>query len=452
MHYLQILVVDDEPALRQILSRLLTKAGHSVFVAENGEQALQRLSKGDVDVALCDIRMPDITGLEVVSKAKAQGIETLFLMMTAFASVNTAVEAMRAGAYDYMVKPVRNDDLLNRLANLGDIIALRSENEVLRELVLTNNAVFKPISASMQRIDALVDKVAVTDSTVLVTGESGTGKGYLTKDIHQRSQRADNPFIPVNCGAIPENLMESEFFGHTKGAFTGALKAKRGLFVEADQGTIFLDEIGELPLLMQVKLLHVIEDGSVRAVGSEQARTVDVRIIAATNRNLREMVDAGTFREDLYFRLNVFNIELPALRDRREDIPGLVEFFLAKHVSKMPASQPTQIGKDAMELLCSYNYGGNIRELENVIARAVILAERGLIGPESLPEALQQIDSESLDKGHQLKDQVRRFERDVIQQTITESGGDRKLAAKRLGLGLSSLYRKLEEASEIESL
>lgn len=451
MRYLQILIIDDEPALRQILSRLLIKTGHAVFTAENGNQGLKRLAKGDIDVALCDIRMPDITGLEVVSRAKNQGIETQFLMMTAFASVNTAVEAMRLGAYDYMVKPVRNEDLLNRLANLADTIALRSENKVLREMVLKDDNLCETVSTSMQRIEALVDKVAVTDSTVLVTGESGTGKGYLTKMLHQRSRRAGKSFIPVNCGAIPENLVESELFGHTKGAFTGALKAKRGLFVEADQGTIFLDEIGELPLSMQVKLLHVIEDSCVRAVGSEQARKVSVRIIAATNRDLKTMVEEGTFREDLYFRLNVFSIEMPPLRERPEDIPLLTSFFVGRQSSKMQLPGPVKVGSDAMALITGYKFPGNIRELDNIITRALILAEDGLIRPEDLPEELQEI-KPSVVSGYFLKEQVRLFESDTIRRAITDANGDRKLAASRLGLGLSSLYRKLDEGCSSENI
>jgi len=451
MRYLQILIIDDEPALRQILSRLLIKTGHTVFTAENGNQALKRLAKGDIDVALCDIRMPDITGLEVVAKAKEQGIDTQFLMMTAFASVTTAVEAMQLGAYDYMVKPVRNEDLLNRLANLADTIALRSENKVLREMVLKDKSICETVSPAMQRIEALVDKVAVTDSTVLVTGESGTGKGYLTKMLHQRSRRAGKSFIPVNCGAIPENLLESELFGHTKGAFTGAVKAKRGLFVEADQGTIFLDEIGELPLSMQVKLLHVIEDNSVRAIGSEQARKVSVRIIAATNRDLKAMVDEGTFREDLYFRLNVFSIEMPPLRKRQEDIPLLAEFFVSHQTSKMMLSRPLRIGIEAMALLTRYSFPGNIRELDNIVTRALILAENGVIRPEDLPEELQE-SIPSIAADNFLKEQVKQFESETIRRAIDDAGGDRKLAASRLGLGLSSLYRKLEDGSTLETL
>jgi two-component system response regulator AtoC len=286
MRSLQLLIIDDEPAIRQILSNAASNAGHSVSVASNGKEALERLGKGDIDVAVCDIRMPDITGIEVVEKAREQGIDTIFLMMTAYASVNTAIEAMRAGAYDYTIKPLRNEDFLNRIERLADVIHLKSENKVLRELVENQESeTCDAISPAMRAVDRLVLKVAPTDSTVLITGPSGSGKGVVAKLIHQNSLRASRAFVPVNCGAIPENLLESEFFGHTKGAFTGASKAKRGLFVEADQGTIFLDEIGELPLNLQVKLLHVIEDQQVRALGSEQSRKIDVRIITATNQD-----------------------------------------------------------------------------------------------------------------------------------------------------------------------
>ena len=319
MRALQLLIIDDEPAIRQILSNAASNAGHSVSVASNGREALERLGKGDIDVAVCDIRMPDITGIEVVEKAREQGIDTIFLMMTAYASVNTAIEAMRAGAYDYTIKPLRNEDFLNRIERLADVIHLKSENKVLRELVENQDSdTCAAVSPAMRAVDRLVRKVARTDSTVLITGPSGSGKGVIAKMIHHNSLRASRAFVPINCGAIPENLLESEFFGHTKGAFTGASKAKRGLFVEADQGTIFLDEIGELPLNLQVKLLHVIEDQHVRALGSEQSRKIDVRIIAATNQDLSEMVKRGAFREDLYFRLNVFHVPIPPLEQRRK--------------------------------------------------------------------------------------------------------------------------------------
>tara|TARA_R110002167_G_scaffold12233_2_gene52311 strand:- start:7941 stop:9284 length:1344 start_codon:yes stop_codon:yes gene_type:complete len=446
MRYLNVLVVDDEPALRQILGNVIAKAGHKVQLAENGAQALEILARESIDVALCDIRMPDMTGIDVVSRARESGIETAFLVMTAFASVNTAIEAMRCGAYDYMIKPLRNEDLLNRLAQLADMIGLRSENQTLRRLVMGfDGQQFLMQSPAMQKIERLIGKVAVTDSTVLITGESGTGKGVTARSIHQNSNRAEAAFIPVNCGAIPENLIESELFGHLKGSFTGASKTKKGLFLEADRGTIFLDEIGELPLNLQVKLLHVLEAKSVRPVGSEKTVDIDVRIIAATNRNLAEMVEAGRFREDLYFRLNIFNIELPSLSQRKEDIDGLLDFFVARESKKMGLGSNFRIDPEARQLMRSYEYPGNIRELENVIARALILAEDGMIQSTDLPQSLLTAPLGLVSAGTTLREQVRQFEMAVIKQMVEDNDGDRRAAAEQLGLGLSSLYRKLEE-------
>ena len=454
MRSLQLLIIDDEPEIRQILSNAASNAGHSVSVASNGKEALERLGKGDIDVAVCDIRMPDITGIEVVEKAREQGIDTIFLMMTAYASVNTAIEAMRAGAYDYTIKPLRNEDFLNRIERLADVIHLKSENKVLRELVENQESeTCDAISPAMRAVDRLVLKVAPTDSTVLITGPSGSGKGVVAKLIHQNSLRASRAFVPVNCGAIPENLLESEFFGHTKGAFTGASKAKRGLFVEADQGTIFLDEIGELPLNLQVKLLHVIEDQQVRALGSEQSRKIDVRIITATNQDLSEMVKQGNFREDLYFRLNVFHVPIPSLEQRREDLPLLIKHFIRKESAKMGLSDSIEIQPEAMQCLLAYDWPGNVRELQNVIARSLILAENDCIEVADLPQNIGilhfgAIAHESDGKGT-LKHQLRNLEQAIIKSAIEEANGDRKIAAHRLGIGVSSLYRKLD--ANIES-
>jgi len=449
MRSLQILIIDDEPAIRQILSNTASNAGHSVAVAANGEEALKRLAQGDIDVAVCDIRMPDITGIEVVEKANSQQIDTIFLLMTAFASVDTAVEALRAGAYDYMIKPLRNEDFLNRLERLADVIHLKSENRVLRKLVKNQNSdTCTMVSPAMLQVDRLILKVAPTDSTVLITGPSGSGKGVIAQTIHQNSQRNNRPIIPVNCGAIPENLLESEFFGHTKGAFTGASKAKRGLFVEADQGTIFLDEIGELPLNLQVKLLHVIEDQTVRALGSEQARKIDVRIIAATNKDLEQMVKEGSFREDLFFRLNVFHIPLPPLEQRKEDLPGLIKYFIKKESIKMGLLDPIELQPEAMQSLLAYNWPGNVRELCNVVARSMILSENGSIEVSDLPQNIGLTQYALRDKNdnnyHTLKQQLNNYQLAIIKTAIDEADGDRKLAANRLGIGVSSLYRKID--------
>ncbi len=449
MPALQLLVVDDEPAIRQILAKVAADAGHSVTIAASGEEALERLGKGDIDVALCDIRMPDLSGIEVVEHARRHGIETIFLMMTAYASVNTAIEAMRAGAYDYMIKPLRNEDFLNRLEQLADVIHLKSENKVLRERVKNQSSeTWAMSSPAMQTVERLVLKVAPTDSTVLITGPSGAGKGVIAETIHQNSLRSDRAFIPVNCGAIPENLLESEFFGHTKGAFTGASKAKRGLFVEADQGTIFLDEIAELPLNLQVKLLHVIEDQNVRAVGSEQPRKINVRIIAATNKDLPEMVEAGSFREDLYFRLNVFQIPLPPLNQRKEDLPELIRHFVTKESRKMGLGENARMSPAAMQSLLDYAWPGNVRELQNVVARSLILSENGRIELADLPSNIRTAELAASDAGEtdgcSLKQQIRNYEQAIIRAAIADADGDRKVAAERLGIGVSSLYRKLE--------
>ena len=453
MTSLQVLVVDDEPAIRQVVSAQLRKAGHAVEQAGDAETAMERLSRGDLDIVLSDIKLPNMSGIELLRQARAANIDTAFIMMTAFASVDTAIEAIKAGAADYMIKPLNNDELLHRLNKVGDLRGLRAENRVLRRLVLgANQEVFGFNSPAMREMEHMAAKVARTNSTVLITGESGTGKGVVARLIHQQSQRADQNFIPVNCGAIPENLVESEFFGHTKGAFTGADKIRKGLFLEADGGTIFLDEIGELPLSLQVKLLHVIEQKAVRSVGSEQVRPVDVRIIAATNRDLGEMVAQGKFREDLYFRLSVFHIHVPPLRERRQDLPALVQFMLQRNTRRMGSGgHEARLAPGVEDLLINYDWPGNVRELENVLDRALILADEGYVALADLPASITRVASAAtnaelnLRLSGSLREQVRKFEAALILRTIEETGGDRRAAAQKLDIGLSSLYRKLEE-------
>jgi two-component system response regulator AtoC len=452
MAALNILIIDDEPAIRQVLSAFITKAGYTVEQAANGALALERLLKGDIDVALCDISMPIMNGIDVIRQARASGIDTSFIVMTAFASVDTAIEAMKAGALDYMIKPPRNEEVLHRLAQIGDLRGLRDENKMLRSLVLgAADQHYRFISPSMRGIERMVGKVASTNSTVLITGESGTGKGICARQLHQQSLRAGGPFVPVNCSAIPENLLESEFFGHTKGAFSGADKARKGLFLQADKGTLFLDEIGELPLALQTKLLHVIEDKEVRPVGSEQARRVDVRIVAATNRNLNEMVAEGKFREDLYFRISVFHLHIPPLRERRDDIPGLLKFVLNRSAQRFEIKSNVTVDPEVEEIFMSYPWPGNVREFENVLDRAMILAEDGRITVADLPPGITKIGGGSQNFGTSspatgsLRDQLRKLEAEIITRSIEEADGDRRIAAQKLGIGLSSLYRKLEE-------
>lgn len=452
MPSLQILVVDDEPAIRQVLAAFLTKAGYMVQQAANGAAALEILSRGDVDVAFCDINMPDINGIELLRAGRASGIDTAFIMITAYASVDTAIEAMKAGAADYMIKPLHNEEVLQRLGKVADMRVLRAENRVLRGLVLGDKEnVCQFSSPQMGAMMRLIDKVAPTDSTVLITGESGTGKGVAARLIHQKSLRADAPFIPVNCGAIPENLVESELCGHTKGAFTGADKARKGLFLEAEKGTIFLDEIGELPLHLQVKLLHIIEEKAIRPVGGAQSRHVDVRIIAATNRNLQQLVGEGRFREDLFFRLSVFHVHVPSLRERREDIPLLLKCLLQQGARRHGCGSNVSIEADAEAALLAYDWPGNVREMSNVIDRALILADEGRITRSDLPIQIavpapaDEGGLTSEDAGGSLREQTRRFEASAISRAINDAKGDRRLASQKLGIGLSSLYRKLEE-------
>jgi two-component system response regulator AtoC len=458
MSTLNVLVIDDEPVIRQVLTGALVRAGHAVDSAPSAEEASLKLAKGDVDVAICDIKMGGMSGLDLLKQTKAAGIDTAFIIVTAFASMDSAIEALKAGASDYIVKPVRNEEILHRLSQIAALRGLRNENRTLRNIVLgTDEERFRFASPPMVEVDRLVSRVAPTASTVLITGESGTGKGIVARQIHELSPRRDGPFIPVNCSAIPENLLESELFGHTKGAFTSADRARKGLFLQADGGTIFLDEIGELPLPMQTKLLHVIEDKQVRPLGAEQSRTVDVRIVAATNRNLLDMVGAGRFREDLYFRLDVFHIVLPSLRERRQDIPSLIRYFVQRQRAHAPANRVHGVDPVAEEVLVGYAWPGNIRELENAISRALVLADGDRIELSDLPADIARSAPAKAEPviglalpGTNLREQMRRFEAGMIFRAIDDAGGDRRIASQRLGIGLSSLYRKLEEYESLK--
>ncbi|MBK8324905.1 MAG: sigma-54-dependent Fis family transcriptional regulator [Betaproteobacteria bacterium] len=450
MRQMNVLVIDDEAAVRQIVADIVRNAGYTVDTASGAAEGASRLVRGGIDVALCDIRMPDGDGITLLRNCRDSGIDTVFVMVTAFGSMETAVEALRAGAHDFVSKPVNREELLHRLAQIEAMRGLREENRALRKSVGgpgANRFVFS--SPAMLEVERLAGKVAPTDSTVLVTGESGTGKGVLARTIHERSLRAQKPFIAVNCGAIPETLLESEFFGHTKGAFTGADRTRKGLFLEADGGTLFLDEIGELPLHMQSKLLHAIDEKSVRPVGAEIARRVDVRIIAATNRDLSAMVADGRFREDLFFRMSMFRIHVPPLRERPRDLRDLIRHLL----DAGPAGGRRLTGLDpaAEELLHAYAWPGNVRELENVLNRASILADGERITLADIPAELSS--RASLAGGTpvasgvvgDLRSELRRFEAGIVYRTLDAVSADRRQAAQRLGIGLSSLYRKLEE-------
>lgn len=452
MSSMHVLVLDDELVLREILGSIVSKAGYSVDLAATVKEAAAKLARGDVDVALCDINLPDGNGIDLVRDSLASGIDTAFVMVTAYGSVETAVHALRTGASDYIVKPVRNEELLHRLARIAAVRGLREENQALRKAVKAGSeTLYRWESAPMLELERLVRRVAPSDSTVLITGESGTGKGVIARSIHDQSRRVDKPFVVVNCSAIPEHLLESEFFGHTKGSFTGADRARRGLFLQADQGTLFLDEIGELPLNMQAKLLHVIEDKIVRPVGSEQARHIDARIVAATNRNLQELVAQGRFREDLYFRLSVFEMRAPALRERHGDLRGLIRHLFSGIVDAAGRPRTVELDPGVEECMLSYAWPGNVRQLHNAVSRALLLAESDSIALGDLPIEITrgaappvQIGTGIAQDGC-LRDQLRKFEAQVLRNAIEQAGGDRRSAAQRLGIGLSSLYRKLEE-------
>jgi two-component system, NtrC family, response regulator AtoC len=457
MSVLRVLVIDDEPAVRQIIAAHVKQAGYVIDQAGSATEAASKLVRGDVDVALCDIQMPDGNGIDLVKNTRESGIDTTFIMITAFASMETAIDALRAGATDFITKPLRSEELLHRLAQVAALRNLRKENSVLRKAVNeTAPRLFQFGAASMLEVDRLVQRVAPTNSTVLITGESGTGKGVIARTLHAQSGRTGGAFVSVNCGAIPETLLESEFFGHTKGAFTGAERVRKGLFVEADGGTLFLDEIGELPLHTQTKLLHAIEEKEVRPLGSEQSRRVDVRIIAATNRDLQSMVADGKFREDLYFRLGMFHIAVPPLRERREDIKSLLQHVLTSLVNGNGSRRSPQIDAAAEEVLLAYRWPGNVREVENVLNRAHLMADGERITLADIPptpSAIAGANSGATSASHDLavegdlRERLRYYEMMVISQAITAAGGDRRVAAQALGIGLSSLYRKLEEFS-----
>lgn len=452
MSSLHVLVVDDEPALRQILAAAVSKAGYSVDQASGVVEATAKLARGDVDVSLCDIKMPDGNGIDLVRSCRTAGIETTFIMVTGFASLETAVEALRAGASDYITKPVRYEEVVHRLSQIDALRGLREENKALRKAVSDSAPkLYHFVSPGILEVERLVGKVAPTDCTVLITGESGTGKGVTARRIHDQSPRHDGPFLQVNCSAVPEHLLESEFFGHTKGAFTGADRARKGLFLQADGGTIFLDEIGELPMHMQTKLLHMVEEKEIRPVGSEQVRRVDTRIVAATNADLPARVREGKFREDLYFRLSMFQIQMPPLRELRADLPGLMRFLLRNLRPSATEPDAMTIDSVAEEVLLAHPWPGNVRELENVINRACILAEDNQISVADLPATMIQATSgqtttaTAISADGLLRDQLRKLELAILQRAIEDAGGDRRLAAQRLGIGLSSLYRKMEE-------
>jgi two-component system response regulator AtoC len=449
-----VLIVDDEENMRHMLSVLLTGEGYLVDTAPNGEEALRLLESGVFDFVLCDIRMPEMDGLAFLKAAEAVDHSATVIMMSAFGSVDTALEAMKQGAYDFISKPFKTDEVVLVLKKAEERERLRRENIFLKRKVaeLEKKSGFGAMigkSKAMQEVFSLAEKVAGYPTTVLITGESGTGKELVAAGIHAKSDRADKPFIAVNCGSVPENLLESEFFGYVRGAFTGADRDKKGLFEEAHKGTLFLDEIGELPSSLQVKLLRVLQEQEIRPVGSAQRKKIDVRILAATARDISEEVQQGRFREDLFYRLNVINIQVPPLRKRSTDIPTLCEYFVRKFTERLNRPDVEGLSNAALQQLLAYAWPGNVRELENVLERAVILAEGQHISPDNLPENIQGSSADNVADFlvgiSSVKEGRRMVEERLIRQALEATQGNKSQAAQILEISYPSLLSKIKE-------
>ena len=443
-----VLVVDDEPGMREFLEIMLTKEGYEVSIASNGEEAIEKIGKESFDLAIVDIQMPGINGIEVLRNTREKNYNTTIIMITAFASHESAIEAMKLGAYDYITKPFKIDEIKLVIKKSLDKNVLEKENTRLKKELDTKYGFenFIGSSNSIQQIFSLINRVSELNVNVLVSGESGTGKELVARAVHYSGSRKDGPFIPVNCGAIPEALIESEFFGHAKGAFTGATRDKKGLFEEANGGTIFLDEIGDLPIHLQVKLLRVLEEKEVRPLGKTESVSIDVRIISATNKNLEQEIMDNKFREDLFYRLNVIKVAMPPLRERKDDIPMLALHFLHKFATEMD-KKITGISNEALEELEKYHYPGNIRELENIIARCVALETNEIIKKDSLPKLNTEGDYIDLTDTLNAKDSIDLVlgdvEKQIIENALKSSQGNKSETAKMLGITLRSLRYRL---------
>ncbi|MBM4320517.1 MAG: sigma-54-dependent Fis family transcriptional regulator [Deltaproteobacteria bacterium] len=451
----RILVVEDEASMRQFLQILLTRNGHIVALAGSGEEALEALAEQEFDLVLTDLKLGGVDGLQVLQRTKAIAAETQVIVLTAYATTETAVQAMKAGAYDYVMKPFRVDaleEIVKKALEKRDLIV---ENMALRRQIHKRYGVGNLIGSSpaIRKVYDLIDRVARTRSNVLIVGESGTGKELVAKAIHYNSGRADQPLVTLNCGAIPENLIESELFGHVRGSFTGAVANRRGFFDEADNSTLFLDEIGELSPTLQVKLLRVLQERKIKPVGGTREKNVDVRLICATNRELEEEVRLGRFREDLYYRINVIQIRLPPLRERKEDIPALTVHFV-DHFCRENGRQVMEISSRALAALCSYGFPGNVRELENIVERAVALSTGGSLDLELLPAAVTSACSpaglplqalEIPEEGIDLERIVGELERDLLVKALRKTRGVRKDAAELLGITFRSIRYRLDK-------
>jgi two-component system response regulator AtoC len=452
----RILIVDDEENFRHMLSVILKKENYEVETASNGEEGLKKIILSPFDQILCDIRMPHMDGMEFLKEAQKRGADATIIMMSAYGTIDSAIEAMKLGAYDYISKPFKPDEIILTLKKAEERERLRKENELLRSEVQKEYSFKNIISKNekMLNIFEVIKKVAPYKSTILITGESGTGKELIARALHYNSDRSQCPFIPVNCGAIPENLLESELFGHIKGAFTDAIRTKKGLFEEADGGTLFLDEIGELPPQLQVKLLRVLQDGEIRKVGESKSIQIDVRIITATVKDLVKEVNEGHFREDLFYRLNVLPIHIPPLRERKEDIPLLVHHFIDKYSHSMNKNV-VGITSKALDALMNYRWYGNVRELENTIERAIVLTDKENIELENLPIEIQNFQDQIqtapfTEEELSIKKASKFLETNLIKKALKKAKGNHTHAARLLELSHRALLYKIKEYGIVE--
>jgi two-component system response regulator PilR (NtrC family) len=447
-----ILIADDERDIRESLALVLQGECYNCITVENGEEAINELEKSNIDVLITDIMMPKMDGLQVLQKTTEISPQTIVIVITAYASVESAVGALRNGASDYVIKPLDFDEVIFKINQFLEHRETTIENKYLRSQIDKrfnyDNIVGK--SKGMQEVFSMIERVSPANSNILITGQTGTGKELVARAIHKNSPRTNKPFIPVNCGAIPENLYESEFFGYKKGSFTGATTDHDGLFKSANNGTIFLDEIGDLPEHMQIKLLRVLQEKEIRPVGSSSEFKVDFRLIAATNKNLAEEVQNGNFREDLFYRLNVIEIKLPALKDRKDDIPLLVNHFIKIYNEELKRSIKG-VDNEVMKIFLNYEWKGNLRELENLIERAVLLCENDYITIKEIPSYIIQKTEIADEVPVDLNDALDNFEKSHIIKVLMTTNWNRTEAAKLLGIDFSTLYRKMVKYSIIES-
>lgn len=445
----KVLIVDDESGMRHMLSVLLEREGYEIETAENGQEGLNKIKSEDYDLVLCDIRMPEMDGLSFLERAKLVSKNVPVIMMSAFGNVDTAIEAMKKGAYDFVSKPFKADEILLRLQRLTKQESLVHENESLKKVLHQQTSFNNIVARSPKMLDIFdtIRKISEYKTTVLITGESGSGKELIAQAIHFNSPRSNKPFVAINCSAIPETLLESELFGYLKGAFTGANKDKKGLFEEASGGTLFLDEVGDLPVPLQVKLLRAIQEEEIRRVGSSTTVKVDVRLITATLKNLGEEIKKGTFREDLYYRLNVLPIHLPPLRERKEDIPLLAEHFINRFNTEMKKNVET-ISPECLQALGDYSWPGNVRELENMVERALVLENSKVLSLESLPDVIrnQEVNPAIKAAANELsiKKMMAIMEQELIKKALEKTNGNRTWAAKLLEISHRALLYKIK--------